>query len=644
MGFGISLSLCFLAHLSRFFHDLAASENSTFPLLADYGQVVSALPFALTLIYLTDFSAVGRPDVRRLCQYGIILTCAVASFALLLNGTIGALSSSRMAILVAMAYSVLDPSTALFGILGLAAGGRRPGQSVILLLVLGIGLRGFGNLLYIDQVPGSANSISEWIVLIWAGGFLLMSLAAIERISRNRLNQNVAADTGLPRASPRARIIDAATPVMAAAAVVIVCLATSDVLGPAQAAIILPTLLLLVSFSSIGEWWTRGVETSLRYKAEEKQTTLAGILGIIPDAVISVNAGGRICLINRFGEKLLGYDPDELLDRPLEILIPDRFRSRHRGYVDQFSQAGRSMLMGTERAPIYALRRDGSEFPVEASVHRIDMDQGHLFIAVLRDISERVQYSKEIRDAREQAILANRAKSDFLANMSHELRTPLNAIIGFSEIIERRIFGNDTDRYTAYASDIRQSGDHLLAIINDILDLSKIEAGRLHLTEEAVYLPQVIAACLHLVSERAGRANVRLVTDVPAALPPLWADAIKVKQILINLLTNAVKFTPAGGTIVVGAHIVSDGRIAMSITDTGIGMRPEDIPAAMAPFGQVDSGPARRHEGTGLGLPLTRRLAELHGAEFRLESQLGRGTTVSITFPKERVVVSPPTN
>jgi signal transduction histidine kinase len=220
--------------------------------------------------------------------------------------------------------------------------------------------------------------------------------------------------------------------------------------------------------------------------------------------------------------------------------------------------------------------------------------------------------------------------------MSHELRTPLNAIIGFSEVIESQVLGENVVRDRDYAHEIHSAGLHLLEIINDILDLSKIEAGRLDLHETPVDLAQLIDSCLRLVKERAERGGVTVTAEVADGLPPLLADEVKLKQILINLLSNSVKFTPIGGRATIAAHLHRDG-LMLSVRDTGIGMKQEDIPKALAVFGQIDSGIARLHEGTGLGLPLSRKLAELHQAEFHIESAPGAGTTVSILFPMHRL-------
>ena len=222
--------------------------------------------------------------------------------------------------------------------------------------------------------------------------------------------------------------------------------------------------------------------------------------------------------------------------------------------------------------------------------------------------------------------------------MSHELRTPLNAIIGFSEIILKEMFGPLTnERYKDYVKDIYESGSHLYGLINDILDVSKAEAGKLELSESVVEIGGVVARCVRIVAERAQRAKVTIEIELPEDLPALSADERKITQILINLLSNAVKFTPEGGNVWVIAGIEGNGAFRLSVKDTGIGIAPEDIATVMAPFGQVDGKVSRRYEGTGLGLPLTKSLVALHDGTLDIESEVDVGTTVIVRMPGRRV-------
>lgn len=255
------------------------------------------------------------------------------------------------------------------------------------------------------------------------------------------------------------------------------------------------------------------------------------------------------------------------------------------------------------------------------------------------EILERMRIEAELRTAKDQAEVANRAKSDFLAMISHELRTPLNAVIGFSEMLTNEMFGPIGDRrYKGYAADIRGSGLHLLSLINDILDLSKVEANSFELYEEELDVPALIDDALHLVEAKAYAGNISLKPKLPADLPILYADERSFKQVVLNLLSNAVKFTPPGGRVGISANVTERGDFVVTIVDSGIGIAKADQERILKPFTQADSSLARRYEGTGLGLPLTKSLVELHGGRLEPESQMHKGTTVRVIFPSSRVV------
>ena len=256
-----------------------------------------------------------------------------------------------------------------------------------------------------------------------------------------------------------------------------------------------------------------------------------------------------------------------------------------------------------------------------------------------RDITKQVLAERSLRAAKDAAEAANLAKSQFLANISHELRTPLNAILGFSEMLERGLAGPVEPKQQEYAGLVHQSGQHLLNIINDILDLAHVDSGRFELREEGRVDPRrIIDACVSLMSDRANRAALCLSTEIEDHLPLLVADPTRLKQILLNLISNAIKFTKPGGSVLVAGRHGADRGIAFEVRDTGLGMTPDEIEIALEPFGQVDAGLAREQEGTGLGLPLARRLAELHGGSLQIDSEKGLGTTVTVTLPASRVM------
>jgi len=263
----------------------------------------------------------------------------------------------------------------------------------------------------------------------------------------------------------------------------------------------------------------------------------------------------------------------------------------------------------------------------------------HSFNDMLSEIGARDTRLKaqntELERARDAAESSNRAKSQFLANISHELRTPLNAIIGFSSILMNQLFGALGDqKYLEYAKDINESGSHLLDIINDILDISKAEAGKLALAYEEVHVAKAIQKCITILTERAEKKEVKIASTIPKSLSPLVVDRLRFIQIVLNVLSNAVKFSHQGGAVeVVVSRPEAEGNFIITITDHGIGMTQEDMDKAFQSFGQVDSGLNRKYEGTGLGLPLTKKLVELHGGTIGIESETGKGTVVTLTFP-----------
>ena len=256
----------------------------------------------------------------------------------------------------------------------------------------------------------------------------------------------------------------------------------------------------------------------------------------------------------------------------------------------------------------------------------------------IRDITRLRQAEAAADAARQQAEAANQAKSAFLARVSHELRTPLNAVLGFSELLGSEWLGPlGHPRYREFANDIHASGKHLLSLIDDILDLSRIEAGRIELREEDVAVAELVDAVGRVLRQRAEADGLDFSTTIPDGLPAVRGDPRALKQVLLNLLSNAIKFTPSGGRVGCSARRSADGGLCLEVVDSGIGIAASDIAKALEPFGQIDSPLARRHRGAGLGLPISRALVELHGGRLDLASEIGKGTTASIRLPPERL-------
>lgn len=284
---------------------------------------------------------------------------------------------------------------------------------------------------------------------------------------------------------------------------------------------------------------------------------------------------------------------------------------------------------------------DGSDIVLRGRVfippsHRGDWS---LAISTYEDITAERERENQLVKARDDAERASAAKAEFVANMSHEFRTPLNAIIGFAQVLRDEMFGPlGSERYTGYVEDILESGEHLLELVNDILDLARADAGRMEIEESVIDLTILVTQSLRFVRDRAARERIALETRLPRNLPRVLGDHRRLRQLLLNLLTNAVKFTGHGGRIVVEAERLGDGGIALRVADSGIGMSRDDIVVALEPFGQAHRRHRGRLEGTGLGLPIARRIAELHGGSLEIESAPGKGTTATITLPAGRIV------
>ncbi len=381
------------------------------------------------------------------------------------------------------------------------------------------------------------------------------------------------------------------------------------------------------------------IDITERKRVEGEMRRLASIVQLTDDAIISVTREGIVASWNRGAEKLFGYPAEEMLGKPGQAIVPPERLEEAARQFDRILDGGGSERFETER-----LRKDGARVLVALTLSPVTDANGAIIgiATIARDITARVRADHALRLAKEEAEMASRAKSQFLANMSHELRTPLNAVLGFSEVIRDGLMGEDMPRYREYAADIHRAGEHLLNLINDVLDLSKVEVGRLILNDDLVEVADLVESCVRLLEVRAREGGVEIERRVRSGLPLIRGDALRLKQILLNILSNAVKFTPAKGRVEVSAEVTAAGDMLLAVADTGIGMAARDIPVALAPFRQVEDALSRRFEGTGLGLPLAKSLTELHGGTLEIESEPGHGTTVRITLPAARLNANAP--
>jgi two-component system cell cycle sensor histidine kinase PleC len=376
-------------------------------------------------------------------------------------------------------------------------------------------------------------------------------------------------------------------------------------------------------------------DITLRKKIEAAQRhsekLLSTVFKLSPDPItLTTMKDGRYVDVNESFTKALGWSRADVIGRTateIGFWKDTDFRQR---MIELLKRDG--YVRGL---PSQVRQPNGEIRDFIYSIDVILFEDETLLLGIGRDVTELKRGADRLRQSMESAELANRAKSEFLANMSHELRTPLNAILGFSEIIGGEMFGpTGHARYVDYAKDIYSSGRMLLQIIDDLLDLSRVEHGKLELHAESLTARDVIEGCLRLVDNRAREAQLRLTTDLPEAPIRLDADPLRLRQVLLNLLTNAIKFTPAGGSVTIGARRdVQAGAVALFVADTGIGMSEAEIALALQPFGQVANAMTRAHTGAGLGVPLAKGLTELHGGNLVIDSATGRGTRATVTLP-----------
>ncbi|WP_105438902.1 ATP-binding protein [Neorhizobium sp. T25_13] len=373
-------------------------------------------------------------------------------------------------------------------------------------------------------------------------------------------------------------------------------------------------------------------------KLQVEVTELRAILETATDGVVIIGADGDIRSLNRAASALFNYDNEEINGKPFVTLFAHESQRAILDYLAGLAGHGVASVLNDGREVI-GREASGGFLPLFMTIGKLTSSNG--YCAVIRDITQWKRTEDELRTAKRAAETANAHKSEFLAHVSHEIRTPLNAIIGFADMMASERFGQiGHARYVEYANDISRSGRHVLDIVNDLLDISKIEAGEMELDFVAVGLNEAVSEAVSLVQPQANGQRVIIRTALSHAVPQVVADPRSIKQIVLNILSNAIRFTPSGGQIVVSTAYETNGNVVLRVRDTGIGMTRSELELAMKPFRQVASASRKRGDGTGLGLPLTKAMVDANRAAFAITSAPNEGTLVEITFPSQRVLAN----
>jgi len=647
------------------YYELVRGTETPFPSIADAGYIGLALLFVMGSLHYRSAGG-GRITIKHGLNIAIALVAVTVMTVLALHQSIHATTESAAYIAVALAYPILYGSALMFAIgwLWVAVKGRR--RYIYALLVGGLTVHTGVNVVYAAYLLVRDYHTGAPLDVFWLIGFGLFYAAANEACLKAEEAERPAA--GAEAAAAFDSPTEAMVPSLAFLFVIGVSFVYRDTLfsdGPMDSDLMAFLFVMAAVFAAllvgrefqIYHFQRRTLlslarSTARRRHAEEQ---LRDAIENIMEGFALFDADGRLVTCNGRYKEFYGYSDEDVrpgvhtrelgrldLARGTVVLSGSaeeylgRRDSHGRAFSDKYTiKLGNGRVLETSDSwtasgGIVSIQGDVTDYRRAQQ----DMQASH------DGLEERVrERTAELYESVAKAEAANRVKSELLANMSHELRTPLNAIIGFSGAMQARIFGPlGNDKYQDYTDNILHSGEHLLELIDDILDVSVIEAGKLQLLEERLDVGKIIEAVLILVRPRANAAGIRIDSETTAPLPGLLADGRRLKQILLNLLTNAIKFSPAGGRVAIDVRRDVDEALIFEVADDGIGMDTGEIAMALEPFGRVNAKVAKNVEGTGLGLPLTIGLVEAHGGTLEIESAPNQGTRVSVRFPMGRVV------
>jgi len=639
----IAIISWWISELLWLYCEIIGSDAAIFPSPISIGFILFVPLLGIGLVLYIQRSVRRWFSVPLLADLGVITAVLIVVVGFPMTDLLNAAGADLAMRAAGIAYPVVSLLLVVFSFYCLLAFGWGARRWVLLLLLLGALSIVGGDFIYSLGLLDARLAVG-WLDPAWFLGFSLIALAAIE----HQRSKDSSESLPLEAIERRVRRLRHYMPAIGILIVIAEVIRDSATGGPSldeAIGLLGPAATLFGASLVTTAVWNRRQMTDLQGRNEataealrESEARFGAVLEFSPDPMLVIDQTGRICAAGRGLETVFGLEAGAVVGASIEVLSPHFRAAVTSAEIDRLAAGRKAGHLVSHRFALDAVRRSGATFPLEGIVFPLAGRDTDLFGLVLRDVTEHREVEQTLRTAKETAEIADRSKSEFLANMSHELRTPLNAIIGFAEIIEGQVFGAGDPRYTGYAHDIALSGRHLLSVLKDILDFSRIDARNVGLNETEFELSDMIGRCITMIRLRAQENGVALVVALPEAAPRLYGDEVKLKQVLLNLLSNAVKFTPRGGRVTIGIADRQPGDgLALVVRDTGIGMRPEDVPLALSPFGQIASPFARNHDGVGLGLPLALHLTRLHQGRLEIASRPGEGTTVTLHLPPERI-------